>query len=74
MTSQTNDKPVVISNLNSFSATAGFNFATDSAINNFPVIKETSTTPILPDVFLLLPSPLDFFLLLDGSSLLLLGS
>lgn len=49
-----------------------YNFATDSVFNNIQV-EIANTTPILPNDFLLLPSPLDFFLLLDGTNLLTLG-
>ena len=52
---------------------SGFNFDVDSVFNSMEV-EESGTIPILPDQFLLLPSPLDFFLLLDGTFLLLLGS
>ena len=74
MNSSRDDKPVVISMLNSFSTTAGFNFGTDSVINNFPNTKESSTTPVLPNDFLLLQNPPNNFLLLDGTPLLLLGT
>ena len=50
-----------------------FNFSINSVFNNTNVgIAEL--TPILPNDFLLLESPISFFLLLDGSNLLLLGS
>jgi hypothetical protein len=66
---QRNDEP----GLSGFSQT-GYNFGTDSVINNLKQEKAASVIPILQNEFLLLPSPLDFFLLLDGSNLLLLGS
>jgi hypothetical protein len=50
-----------------------FNFGMDSVFNNIQNIK-ANTIPILPNIFLLLPSPLDIFLLLDGTDLLLLGT
>lgn len=50
-----------------------FNFAVNSVFNNLQVEK-ANTIPILPNQFLLLDSPLDFFLLLDGTDLLLLGT
>lgn len=49
----------------------GFNFGIDSVFNNPQVIKSNST-PILPNMFLLLNTmPL---LLLDGTNFLLLGT
>jgi hypothetical protein len=50
-----------------------FNFATDSVFNNIQM-GIANTVPILPNDFLLLPNPLDFFLLLTGENLLLLGT
>lgn len=50
-----------------------FNFGIDSVFNNIQTMKANSI-PILPNAFLLLDSPLDFFLLLEGSQLLLLGT
>jgi hypothetical protein len=50
-----------------------FNFGVDNVLNNLQFIKANSI-PILPNAFLLLDSPLDFFLLLDGTQLLLLGT
>ena len=52
---------------------ADFNLGVDSVFNNVQVIK-ANTIPILPNQFLLLDSPLDFFLILDGTDLLLLGT
>lgn len=52
---------------------AGFNFGVDSVFNSTEVMQ-AETIPILPNQFLLLDSPLDFFLLLDGTDLLLLGT
>lgn len=49
-----------------------FNFGIDSVFNSISSID--AETPILPNNFLLLDSSLDFFLLLDGSDLLLLGT
>jgi hypothetical protein len=51
----------------------GFNFSTFSLFNNMNVML-VEPVPILLNEFLLLPSPLDFFLLLDGSEFLLLGT
>jgi len=51
----------------------GFNFGMDSVFNNVQVTK-ADVTPILPNAFLLLDSPMDFLLLLDGSNFLLLGT
>lgn len=50
-----------------------FNFGVDSVFNNIQVMK-ADVVPILPNSFLLLDSPLDFLLLLDGSQFLLLGT
>lgn len=50
-----------------------FNFFSDSVFNNLQMIP-ANMIPILPNSFLLLDNPLDFFLLLDGSQLLLLGT
>lgn len=50
---------------------AEFNFGVDSVFNNVQMIN-AQTTPVLPNQFLLLDST--FFLLLDGSDLLLLGT
>ena len=50
-----------------------FNFGVDSTFNNVQVIK-ADIIPILPNAFLLLDSPLDFLLLLDGTQMLLLGT
>ncbi len=48
-----------------------FNFGTDSVFNNVQVIK-ADVVPILPNQFLLLDT--EFFLLLDGTNMLLLGN
>lgn len=49
------------------------NFAVDNLfIESFAT--KANNSPILPNAFLLLDSPLDNFLLLDGTQLLLLGT
>lgn len=48
-----------------------FNFGVDSVFNNIEVQK-ADITPILPNSFLLLDG--EFFNLLDGTQLLLLGT
>jgi hypothetical protein len=52
--------------------TDNFNFGTDSVFNCIALKKANSN--ILTNAFLLLDSPLDYFLLLDGTVFLLLGS
>lgn len=72
-----NDKPVDIGRLNSFSANGGYNFGTDSVLNNLAVTKSMSTftpSPPLNNFFLLLEAPTSHFLLLDGTDFLLLGT
>jgi hypothetical protein len=48
-----------------------FNFGVDSVFNNISV-EAADVIPILPNQFLLLDT--EFFLLLDGTNLLLLGT
>ena len=48
-----------------------FNFGVDSVFNNVAVIK-ADVIPILPNAFLLLDS--EFFNLLDGTNMILLGT
>lgn len=48
-----------------------FNFGVDSVMNNVQVMK-ADVIPIIPNQFLLLDS--EFFMLLDGSNFLLLGT
>ena len=48
-----------------------FNFGVDSVFNT-PQVQKAEIIPILPNQFLLLDT--EFFLLLDGSNLLLLGT
>lgn len=50
-----------------------FNFAVDNLFIESFLVK-ANATPILPNSFLLLDSPLDLFLLLTGEELLLLGT
>jgi hypothetical protein len=49
----------------------GFNFGTDSVLNNIQVMK-ADIIPVIPNAFLLLDGT--DFLLLDGTELLLLGN
>lgn len=51
---------------------ANFNFSVDSVFNSVPTVM-ADITPILPNAFLLLESPISFFLMLSGAQLLLLG-